>query len=121
MPRPNDPSNDGGNASVRFRRTEPVDDKARRREEARKRELRSKRIGPIKKRVEELEARIAELEARQRERNDRLCDPSVVLPDAERFALLDALQRDQEALDELTERWTIAQEDLERAEREIAP
>ncbi|MBX7196060.1 MAG: ABC-F family ATP-binding cassette domain-containing protein, partial [Sandaracinaceae bacterium] len=96
------------------------DDKARKRDEAKRREERSKKIGPLKKKVEELEKRIAELEAKQKERNDRLCDPSVQMADKERFATLDALQSDQSKIDELTERWGSAQEELEKAERELA-
>jgi ATP-binding cassette subfamily F protein 3 len=96
------------------------DDKARKREEAKRREERSKKIGPLKKKVEELEKRIAELEAKQKERNDQLCDPSVQLADKERFAMLDALQSDQAKIDELTERWGSTQEELEKAERELA-
>ncbi|GAB4203482.1 MAG: ABC-F family ATP-binding cassette domain-containing protein [Sandaracinaceae bacterium] len=96
------------------------DDKARKREEAKRREERSRRIGPLRKKIEELEARIAELEAKQKERNDRLCDPAVQMPDRERFQLLDALQSDQAKIDELTERWSTSQEELEKAERELA-
>jgi ATP-binding cassette subfamily F protein 3 len=96
------------------------DEKARKREEAKRREERSKRIAPLARKVEELEARIAELEAKQKERNDRLCDPAVQMTDEERFRILDALQSDQAKIDELTERWTTTQEELEKAERALA-
>ncbi|MBN8616255.1 MAG: ATP-binding cassette domain-containing protein [Deltaproteobacteria bacterium] len=96
------------------------DDKARKRDEAKRREERQKKIGPLKKKVEELEARIAELDAKQKERNDKLCDPSVQMADKERFAMLDAMQSDQSKVDELTERWSSAQEELEKAERALA-
>ncbi len=91
------------------------DERARRREEARLRELRGKKIGPLKKKVDDYERRIAELEAKQKERNDRLCDPGVKLEDRERFALLDALQSDQAKIDELVERWGKLQEELDAA------
>ena len=96
------------------------DDKSRKRDEAKRRDERQKKIGPLKKKVEELEARIAELEAKQKERNDKLCDPSVQMADKERFAMLDAMQSDQSKVDELTERWSSAQEELEKAERALA-
>jgi len=96
------------------------DDKARKRDEAKRREERSKRIGPLKKKVEDLEKRIAELEQKQKERNDQLCDPAVQISDKERFAMLDALQSDQSKIDELTERWGSAQEELEKAEKALA-
>ncbi|UJR78851.1 ATP-binding cassette domain-containing protein [Sandaracinus amylolyticus] len=95
------------------------DDKARKREEARLREQRSKKIAPLKKKVDEILARIAELEAKQAERNQKLCDPAVAMPDAERFAMLTAMQTDAEKIEELTGRWEHAQEELEAAEKEL--
>ncbi len=96
------------------------DDRSRKRDEAKKREERGKKVAPLKKKVEELEKRIAELETKQKERNDKLCDPAVQLTDKERFLMLDSLQTDQGKIDELTERWGSAQEELEKAERELA-
>jgi ATP-binding cassette subfamily F protein 3 len=96
------------------------EDKARKREEARQRELRSKKIGPLKKKVDELMARIGELEALQADRNAKLCDPALKLPDKERYALIDALQVDAEKIEELTMRWEHAQKELDQAERELA-
>ncbi len=95
----------------------PVDERARRRDEAHKREQRNKVIAPLKKKVEELEARIAEIETKQAERNAKLCDATAVLTDKERFALLDGLQVDQSKLDELTERWEHTQKELDEKER----
>lgn len=96
------------------------DDKARKREEAKLREARAKKIGPLKKKVEELLGRIAELEAKQAERNEKLCDPGAQMPDAERFKLLDAMQVDAAKIEELSGRWEHAQEELDKAERELA-
>ncbi len=96
------------------------DDKARKRDEAKRREERQKRVAPLKKKVEELEKRIAEIETKQKERNDQLCDPAFQVTDKERFAMLDAMQSDQSKMDELTERWGSAQEELEKAEQALA-
>ena len=95
------------------------DDKARKREEARQRELRKKKIGPLEKKVEDILARIAELETKQAERNQKLCDPALALPDQERFAMLSAMQTDAEKIEELTSRWEHAQEELEKAQKEL--
>ncbi len=96
----------------------PLDEKARKREEAQKRDQRNKVIAPLKKKVEDLEARIAEIEKKQVERNEKLMEGSVT--DKERFALLDGLQVDQSKLDELTERWEQTQKELDEKERALA-
>jgi ATP-binding cassette subfamily F protein 3 len=97
----------------------PTDDRARRRDEAQKRDQRAKVIAPLKKKVHELETRIAEIEAKQAERNTKLCGPAAALTDKERFALLDGLQVDQSKLDELTERWEHAQKELDEKEKAL--
>ena len=107
-------------AKIEAPRPEPPkleDDRSRRRNEAQRRDQRTKIIGPLKKKVEELELRIAEIETKQAERNERLCDPAAALTDKDRFALLDGLQVDQTKLDELTERWEKAQKELDEKER----
>ncbi|MGE3636385.1 MAG: ABC-F family ATP-binding cassette domain-containing protein, partial [Sandaracinaceae bacterium] len=95
------------------------DEKARKREEARRRQERAKRLGKLEEKVEELLARIAELERVQSERNDKLCDPAGFATDAERFAVLSALQVDAEKIEELTARWETTQEELEKAQAEL--
>jgi ATP-binding cassette subfamily F protein 3 len=95
------------------------EEKAKKREEARQRELKSKKVGPLEKKVAAIEADIAKLEAAQSERNARLSDPAVSLTDAERYALLDGLQVDQGKLDELTEGWESAQAELDAAKKEL--
>ncbi len=95
------------------------DEKRRKREEAERRNSRSKKLGQVEKKVAELEARIAELEAKQKERNDRLCDPSAFADDRARFEELTALQVDAEKIEELTMRWESAQEELDRARAEL--
>ncbi|HEY8431463.1 MAG TPA: ABC-F family ATP-binding cassette domain-containing protein [Sandaracinaceae bacterium] len=95
------------------------EEKRRKREEAERRNLRSKKLGQLEKKVAELEARIAELEAKQKERNDRLCDPSSFADERERFEVLTALQVDAEKIDELTMRWESLQEELDRARAEL--
>jgi ATP-binding cassette subfamily F protein 3 len=111
-------------AAKRAPEPEPVrsrdDERARKREEARVRETRTRKIGPLRKKVEELLERIAELEAKQAERNEKLCDPAVRLPDADRYAMLSALQTDAEKLEELTQRWEHAQAELDAAEKQLA-
>ena len=95
------------------------DEKTRKREEARQRELRAKKLAPLQKKVDELMTRIAELETKQKERNEQLCDPTAQLPDAQRFAMLTAMQTDAEKVDELTLRWEAAQGELEKAEADV--
>jgi ATP-binding cassette subfamily F protein 3 len=95
------------------------EEKAKKREEARQREVRSRKIGPLEKKVAAIEEEIAKLEAAQSERNAKLSDPNVTLADKERFALLDGLQVDQGKLDELTEQWEAAQGELDAAKREL--
>jgi ATP-binding cassette subfamily F protein 3 len=95
------------------------EEKAKKREEARQRDLKAKKVGPLEKKVAAIEADIAKLEAKQAERNARLSDPAVTLADAERYALLDGLQVDQGKLDELTEGWESAQAELDAAKREL--
>jgi ATP-binding cassette subfamily F protein 3 len=95
------------------------DEKARKRDQARARDLRAKKVAPLKKKVEELLARIAELEAKQAARNETLCDPGSSMVEADRFKLLDAMQIDATKLEELAGRWEHAQEELDAAEREL--
>ncbi len=96
------------------------DDKRRRREEAERRNARARTVGKLEKTVEEILERIAALEAAQKERNDRLCDPAGFPSDAERYAVLTALQVDAAKIEELTARWEGAQEELEAAQAALA-
>lgn len=89
------------------------DRKAQKREEAQRRTVRNKRLGPLQKRIATLEASIAEVEQRQREQNLALADPAVYDDNARKNALLTAYQDDSEALSDLNERWEMAQSELE--------
>ncbi len=95
------------------------DEKKKKREEAERRNARSKKLGTLEKKVAELEKRVAELEEKQKERNDRLCDPSGFATEQERFAVLTSLQVDAEKMEELTMRWEAAQEELDAARAEL--
>ncbi|MCB9596399.1 MAG: ABC-F family ATP-binding cassette domain-containing protein [Sandaracinaceae bacterium] len=95
------------------------EDKKRRREDAERRRTRGRSVGKLEKIAEELLARIDELEAAQKKRNDQLCDPAAFANDAERFAVLTALQVDATKIEELTMRWEAAQEELEQAQAEL--
>jgi ATP-binding cassette subfamily F protein 3 len=93
-----------------------ADRRARRREEAERRAERNRRVGPLRRRVAELEAQIEALEAAQRGRNLELADPNVYEDGARRQALLRDYQRDAAALQEITEAWELAQQELETIE-----
>jgi ATP-binding cassette subfamily F protein 3 len=90
-----------------------ADRRARRREEAERRSERNRRVGPVKQRITELEGKIEALEAAQRERNLLLADPKVYDDGARRQALLRDYQRDAAALQDCTEAWELAQQELE--------
>jgi ATP-binding cassette subfamily F protein 3 len=96
------------------------EEKRRKREEAHQRNERAKKIGKLEKQVAEVEARIAEIEQKQKERNDRLCNPSSFANDKERFEVLTALQVDAEKMDELNMRWEHAQAELDKARADDA-
>ncbi|MDW8246710.1 MAG: ABC-F family ATP-binding cassette domain-containing protein [Sandaracinaceae bacterium] len=100
-------------AQPKSKPADPNDPRVRRREEARRRELRAKIIGPIERRIAELERAIEEIQKRQELTNSKLCDPNLVLPSEERRELVLALQMDHDRLQELTEAWLRAQEELE--------
>jgi ATP-binding cassette subfamily F protein 3 len=95
------------------------EEKRRKREEAERRNERSKKLGKVEQKVRDLEARIAEIETKQKERNDRLCNPSGFANEKERFETLTALQVDAEKMEELTMRWENAQEELDKAKAEL--
>jgi len=101
------------------RKRSKAEEKERKRREADVRNLRSRKLRPLKKRAEELEARIGVLEGEQKERTTSLEDPEVYGNDERRFALLAELQTAQDKLEELTERWAGVSEELEAAEAEL--
>jgi ATP-binding cassette subfamily F protein 3 len=90
-----------------------ADRRARRREDAERRSERNRRVGPVKQRITDLEGKIEALEAAQRQRNLELADPKVYDDGARRQALLRDYQRDAAALQECTEAWELAQQELE--------
>jgi len=96
------------------KRVESRDDrKARKRDEARVRSERTRRLGPLQTKVRTLEATIETLEEAQRRRNLQLADVSVYEDERRRNALLDEYQRDAKALTEATEAWEVATAELE--------
>jgi ATP-binding cassette subfamily F protein 3 len=96
------------------------EDRRRRREEAKRRQHRSRRLGPLQDKVATLEARIAELERGQKDRSEALADAAVYEDAARRDQLLSDYRRAAEKLEELTLRWEHAAKELERAEAELA-
>ncbi|MCG8422101.1 MAG: ABC-F family ATP-binding cassette domain-containing protein [Proteobacteria bacterium] len=96
------------------------EERARKRREAELRNKRYKVLGPLRKRVTELEERITALETEQAGRSQELSDPAVYADEQRRDRLLSEFQRGQSKLDELTGRWEVVQEELDRAEAEIA-
>lgn len=91
-------------------------EKARKRLEAEMRNKRSKVLGPLQKRVAQLEERITKLEEKQAERSAQLTDPAVYEDAKVRGELLDSYQKSARKLEELTDRWEVAQEQLDEAE-----
>jgi ATP-binding cassette subfamily F protein 3 len=94
--------------------------RARRREEARERDRRARKLGPLERRVRELEARVAELEKKNTEVVDRLGDPTVYEDATRRDGLLTEHRRVQAELEVAMDTWTETQEELERARAELA-
>lgn len=91
------------------------EEKRRKRDEARRRQERSRSVGKLERKVEQLLGRIEDLEKEQKKRNEQLCDPAAFASDQERFQVLSALQVDATKIEELTNRWETASEELESA------
>jgi len=96
------------------------EERVRKRREAERRQKRSLLVAPIKKRVDELETRISKLDALQVERSAQLSDPEVYCDDGRRNRLLNEYQEAAAKLEELTGRWEVALEELDKAEAELA-
>ncbi len=96
------------------------DEKSRKRREAELRQKRYKLLGPLEKRVNKLEERITALEEAQVERSQLLADPEVYDDSKRRDELLGAYQKAAAKLEELTGRWEVAQEELDKAESRLA-
>ncbi len=90
------------------------------REQARKRGERSRRLAPLQKQVAEFEGKIADLERKQKERGAKLADPAIYDDPAQRIELLGGYQAGAEQLVEFGSRWEAAQEQLEALEAEIS-
>jgi ATP-binding cassette, subfamily F, member 3 len=91
------------------------EEKARKRRDAELRQKRARAVGPLEKRVTEIEARVTELEEEQRVRGAELSDPAVYDDAPRRDRLLRAYQLAQDKLEELTNRWEVAQAELDQA------
>ncbi len=114
------PAKLAASAPAKAAATSRDDQKERKRREAEQRQLRSQKIGPLKKKVAELEERIAALEAEQTARNTDLEKPEVYRDDKRRFEILAQMQTAADKIEELTARWAGSQEELDRLEAELA-
>jgi ATP-binding cassette subfamily F protein 3 len=90
-------------------------DKDRKREEARIRQLRTQRLGPLEKKVATLEAKIAELEAEQKRASTGLADTATYADATKRAQLLELYRVSNDALETATMQWEIAVGELESA------
>ncbi len=93
---------------------------ARKKREAKLRQQRKSRIGPIEEKIGSLEARIETLESEQSNRSAQLADPQVYNDMTKRNRLLREFQRAAQRIDELTTRWEHAAEELQTAQAEFA-
>ena len=87
-------------------------EKDRKRVEAEARQVRSQRMGPLKKEITRLEARIAELEAAQKERERQLVDPAFMADYEKSRPVLDAHQKAGAELEAAMARWEAASSEL---------
>ncbi|TPV95229.1 MAG: ABC-F family ATP-binding cassette domain-containing protein [Myxococcales bacterium FL481] len=92
------------------------DAKARKRDEAKRRAEYNRIVGPAAKKVEAIEAEVTALEAKQKTISAQLTDPACYEDEAKRRELLDAFSHGAASLDELSDRWEIAQAELEDAQ-----
>ena len=91
-------------------------DKERRQREAKEREARNKRTGPLKKEVAAAEARIAALEAEQKELEAKLANPVFYQDFAKAKPALATFEGNKRELEELYAAWEAKQAELERLE-----
>ena len=96
-----------------------VSGKSKKQKEAELRKERTKRVAPLEKRCRELEERVEALEVEQKQRSEELEKPEVYADDKRRFAILAELQTGQEQIDQLTERWSGVQEELDSARKAL--
>ncbi|ACL03837.1 ABC transporter related [Desulfatibacillum aliphaticivorans] len=93
--------------------------KARKQAEARIRQLRWEKIGPIQKRVQEAEKKISKLEAREAEISELLADPDVFSDSEKSQPLLEEYQKVKDGLDNLMTAWEADQEAIEELEAQL--
>ena len=90
-------------------------DKDRKREEARVRQIRAQKLGPLEKKVATLEAKIAELEAEQKRASTGLADSETYADATKRARLLELYRTSSDALETATMQWELAVGELESA------
>ncbi|MBI9075485.1 MAG: ATP-binding cassette domain-containing protein [Desulfatibacillum sp.] len=93
--------------------------KARKQLEAKLRQLRWEKLGPIQKRVKEAEKKIARLEAREAEIAELLADPDVFSDAAKSQPLLGEYQKVKDDLEKLMSAWETDQEAMEEIEARL--
>ncbi len=93
--------------------------KAKKQVEAKVRQLRWEKIGPIQKRVKAAEKKINRLEAREVEISDLLADPDVFSDNAKSQPLLEEYQKVKDDLDQLMTSWEADQETMEEIEVQL--
>ena len=93
--------------------------KARKQLEAKLRQLRWEKAGPIEKRIKEAEKKIADLEMREAEISDLLADPGVFSDSAKSQPLLEDYQKVKDSLEKLMAAWEADQEAMEEIEAQL--
>ncbi len=91
-----------------------------RRERALQREQRDRVLGPIKRAIVELEQRIAQLEQEKKGAEAQLADPTLFSDPARSTPLVTAYREASRKLEELYARWEHQNEELARAESQLA-
>ena len=94
--------------------------KESRQQRAAAREKRAQVLGPLRKEVDALEERVAALEAEKKSAEAQLADPALFADAARAAPLVKAYREAEKKLEELYGRWEHKQEELQRAEAEIA-
>jgi ATP-binding cassette subfamily F protein 3 len=94
--------------------------KESRQQRASAREKRAQVLGPLRKEVGALEERVAALEAEKKSAEAELADPALFADAARAAPLVKAYREAEKKLEELYGRWEHKQEELQKAEAEIA-
>jgi ATP-binding cassette subfamily F protein 3 len=109
-----------GGASERAQAARAGQGKESRQQRAAAREKRAQVLGPLRKEVGALEERVAALEAEKKSAEAQLADPALFADAARAAPLVKAYREAEKKLEELYGRWEHKQEELQKAEAEIA-